>query len=668
MFISGAVCSVFATLSKEQGIMVLPVYIIYDMAITSRHWLLRPHKLKNKALNCLVKRILLISLIACCLLAFRYWIMDGQLPSFQHQDNPASFSPFLVTRCLSYCYIWYHNVFLLLLPSTLCYDWQGGSIPLVESFTDLRNVEIILVFAVTVLFVYKVTCFIKNDPLNKHLDIMFIVFIFSVLPFLPASNILFRVGFVIAERTLYLPSIGYCILIATGIHVLFESLPSYNSFIRGSCVFLICVLLLKTWSQNRVWNSRESLFLSGVKSQPQNAKVHYNYANFLKDDGKIQQAIAEYEQAIRLFPDHASAHNNLGTLLTDVESAMQHFQTALKIMPDHTGALINLGARYFKSTNKTEGMKLLKRALEIEPFNVEGLITYGGMMAELNRWDEAERLFSMAITEKPDFAEAYHNYGAFLHLKGEIPRAVQYYQKAYTLDSGHIGSMVNAARGLRQLGKLEDAHLVLHRILDQGANIDAMDVLGLVYFQMGRIPESISLYEDLNRENPNNTEVATHYAQVLANGGETDKAERILLNVLKTNPDHLEALQFLANVLGQKGLHEKALLYLEKGINIHTDKDGKQALENMYFQHGNHHKDLKQYDQALQSYKKAVELQPGNIKAHVNIGAIYHLKGNFRKAREHYQIVLEHDPGHKIVSQNLRKLINVEKPTNNGKH
>lgn len=40
---------------------------------------------------------------------------------------------------------------------------------------------------------------------------------FTIIPFLPAMNIFFRVGFVVAERVLYLPSIGFCILIVTGV-------------------------------------------------------------------------------------------------------------------------------------------------------------------------------------------------------------------------------------------------------------------------------------------------------------------------------------------------------------------------------------------------------------------------------------------------------------------
>lgn len=49
--------------------------------------------------------------------------------------------------------------------------------------------------------------------------------------------------------------------------------------------------------------------------------------------------------------------------------------------------------------------------------------------------------------------------------KGEIMRAVHFYHKAYSLDNGKIVSMVNAARGLRHIGKLEEAHHVLNQLV-----------------------------------------------------------------------------------------------------------------------------------------------------------------------------------------------------------
>ena len=71
----------------------------------------------------------------------RLKIMGNTLPKFKHEDNPASFHEKLSTRLMTYLYLLVFNMKLLLVPSTLCYDWQVGSIPLVETLFDHRNLE-----------------------------------------------------------------------------------------------------------------------------------------------------------------------------------------------------------------------------------------------------------------------------------------------------------------------------------------------------------------------------------------------------------------------------------------------------------------------------------------------------------------------------------------------
>lgn len=70
--------------------------------------------------------------------------------------------------------------------------------------------------------------------------------------------------------------------------------------------------------------------------------MHYNYANFLKDAGRFQEAVHHYKESLKLAPDHAVSHNNLGTLLDGGEAEL-HFREAVKHNPQHYKALYNLG-------------------------------------------------------------------------------------------------------------------------------------------------------------------------------------------------------------------------------------------------------------------------------------------------------------------------------------
>lgn len=79
-------------------------------------------------------------------MSIRLALLYGQLPQFLEEDNPASFSKHISTRIMTYLYLCAVNCWLLVAPVSLCYDWQMGSVPLVESPFDWRNLTTVILF------------------------------------------------------------------------------------------------------------------------------------------------------------------------------------------------------------------------------------------------------------------------------------------------------------------------------------------------------------------------------------------------------------------------------------------------------------------------------------------------------------------------------------------
>uniref|UniRef100_UPI003AAB39CB protein O-mannosyl-transferase TMTC1 n=1 Tax=Centroberyx gerrardi TaxID=166262 RepID=UPI003AAB39CB len=290
-----------AMLVKETGVTVFGVCVLYDALVLCRRPLiyhLSGSRLRDLLHICspFIKRACLISGYVVIIMSFRLWLMGGSMPLFSEQDNPASFSPHLLTRFLTYCYLLSFNAWLLLAPVVLCYDWQVGSIPLVESLGDVRNMAtVLLAVAIIALCLHCVSSLQKQESREVLVGVLFLVF-----PFIPASNLFFRVGFVVAERVLYMPSMGYCILVVHGLGRLCSVVGRWGT--TALSVSMLLLLLLFSWKtvqQNHIWLSREALFRSGIQTLPHNAKVHYNYANFLKDSGRHQEAIHHYTTALR---------------------------------------------------------------------------------------------------------------------------------------------------------------------------------------------------------------------------------------------------------------------------------------------------------------------------------------------------------------------------------
>lgn len=106
------------------------------------------------------------------------------------------------------------------------------------------------------------------------------------LPFLPASNLLFYVGFVVAERILYLPSVGFCLLIGLGVGRLLDDRsagPKWRWHRRAVTLTAVAVLLVassaRTLQRNRDWRDEESLFRSAIKINPPKGNIYCTFLN-----------------------------------------------------------------------------------------------------------------------------------------------------------------------------------------------------------------------------------------------------------------------------------------------------------------------------------------------------------------------------------------------------
>lgn len=119
-----------------------------------------------------------------------------------------------------------------------------------------------------------------------------------IIPFLPASNIFFNVGFVLAERTLYIPSAGYCLLVVIGLQKI-STRFFWPKISLSAYVIFIMLLFTRSWIRSNQWRNEKLLFQSALDVCPLNAKVHYNIAKNAADAGNITLAKLEYQEALR---------------------------------------------------------------------------------------------------------------------------------------------------------------------------------------------------------------------------------------------------------------------------------------------------------------------------------------------------------------------------------
>ncbi|XP_074554804.1 protein O-mannosyl-transferase TMTC1 [Halichoeres trimaculatus] len=655
-----------AMLVKETGVTVFGVCVLYDALVLCRRPLI--HHLSSSRLRDLlhicspfIKRACLISAYVVIIMSVRLWLMGGSMPLFSEQDNPASFSPHLLTRILTYSYLLSFNAWLLLAPVVLCYDWQVGSIPLVESLGDIRNITTVLLAVVMLaLCLHCILSLQKQESREVLVGLLFLVF-----PFIPASNLFFRVGFVVAERVLYMPSMGYCILVAHGLGRLCSVVGRWGTTVLSVSMLLLLLLFSwKTVQQNHVWLSREALFRSGIQTLPHNAKVHYNYANFLKDNGRHEEAIHHYTTALRLYPRHASAMNNLGTLTRNPEEAERYYRKALDTNPQHNRALFNLGNLLKSHGKEKEAETLLRDSIRFGPHFADAYSSLASLYAEQKRFTEANEVYLKGIENCPDSSDLHNNYGVFLVDAGEGELAAAHYQQAVRLKPAHYVAMVNLGRLLRSSNENKEAESWYKRALQVTRKVDILTPLGALYYNTGRYEEALQVYREAAALQPNSADIWLALAQVLAMAGRTKEAEKMTQDIISREGNCIECYRLLSAIYSKRGNYTEALDALDQALQQNPSDLTVRA--ELYFSKGNQLREMNQLDRAFESYKLAVELKPDQSQAWMNMGGIQHIKGDYAAARMYYQRALLLSPGSKLLKENLAKLDRLERKLTGG--
>ncbi|XP_060535023.1 protein O-mannosyl-transferase TMTC1-like isoform X2 [Cylas formicarius] len=435
-------------LAKESGITVFLVNLTYDFYL---HWTyvkraifdLKP----NSEAASFAKRFTKVGVSTAILLTLRLTILQGSLPKFSEQDNPAAFHPSFHVRVLTFCYLAAFNMWLLVYPSNLSHDWQMGSIPLVTTLNDPRNFLTCFFFGGALLLTAKCLFDIENHRRAP----MVLGFCLLMFPFLPASNLLLTVGFVVAERILYLPSLGCTLLVVLGIQELLQNYYKNRQLIACCVLVLIIGSFLRTFIRNKDWGSRESLLAAGLQTLPHNAKMHYNYANFLRDSSRTELAKSHYYTALKLWPSYASAHNNLGTMLDNDAEAEWHFLAAIRASANHVNAHYNLGKLYRKSNRTYESEKMLRKCVQVDCKFTPAYLELAKLQT-VPDW-EVSHFLRKVIELNPSDPHYAALFGKWVLNKSYHRLGLQYFWKSLRVSPSYRCALVEVLKLFRKLGQ-----------------------------------------------------------------------------------------------------------------------------------------------------------------------------------------------------------------------
>ncbi len=458
-----------------------------------------------------------------------------------------------------------HYLRLCFVPHPLVFDYGNR--------LELRPLPV-LASALVIATLLAVTVWaLLRRPALGFLGISF----FAILS--PSSSVIPVATETMAEHRMYLPLAAVVILVVLGIF------RWAGRAALATCLVIAAILSGLTWQRNETYLSEEGIWRDTVAKAPGNERAHNNLGFKLSTiPGRMGEAVAEYDEALRVNPAYPEAHNNLGTALDAIpgraDEAIAHYREAVRLRPDYGEAHYNLG-----------------NALMMTP---------GGSSEAIAEYEEAVRLI-------PDFAEAHNNLGTALEtIPGRREEAIAHYREAMRLEPesaaphfnlgcalvktpGHLDEAVAQLREtLRIRPDYAEAHFYLGYALENmpghsGDSIaeyeDALRLdpnLAQAHFNLayaletvpGRMQEAVSHYNEAVRLMPGNAQARTNLGNLLKTMGKMQEAISQYEEALRIKPDDARIQLGLAIVLLQvPGRESDALAHLRESLRLQPDND-----------------------------------------------------------------------------------------------
>jgi tetratricopeptide (TPR) repeat protein len=217
---------------------------------------------------------------------------------------------------------------------------------------------------------------------------------------------------VMADRFMYLPQIGLCVIFAWSIAA-WAGASANSRWVAGVASLLtVASLGACAWRQTAYWKDSETLWKHTLACTSGTWAAHNNLGIALDSRRRFEEAIDQFHEALAIRPYYVKSHFNLANAYTHAgrtDDAINEYRIAIAIKPDHEEAHRNLGISLDLNGDLQGAIAEHLKALQIKPDFAEAHHSLGVILAKHGQFDDAIVHFKKALEIKPGFVEARKN-------------------------------------------------------------------------------------------------------------------------------------------------------------------------------------------------------------------------------------------------------------------
>ncbi len=402
---------------------------------------------------------------------------------------------------------------------------------------------------------------------------------------------------------------------------------------------------------------------------PSDPDIHYNLGVLYFRAGQLDAAVAAFDAAVKLKPDHGNALNNKGVVLEKqrkLDDAVKAFEAAIVVDPRNGFAHFNRGLALFKLRRFKDAEGAFEKAVEVNPDIGEAKFFLGEIYFQLGDRKKALRLYKDALHSNPDDAATHRRVGD-IHLQNrEIDLAIGEYWAAVDADKespDHRAQLMrvlvarNGDGDVRRAVKLGEEGLKAHpdqlevrlalataevanrrtekarQLLEEGTRVAPKDphahtAYGRFLLEQGKVSDAEASFVVATTLDARFAPAIAGQGDAALTQGDNARAEKLFQQALGLDPTLATARAELGYILFKADKNDAALKELARAV----DDDPELGRGWFYLAFAQYKAGAR--DKAEASLKRAVAVQPDLAEAWLQLGKLYVLNGNTAEAKK----------------------------------
>lgn len=355
------------------------------------------------------------------------------------------------------------------------------------------------------------------------------------------------------------------------------------SIIAGLIIcFFLSLSCAPTRKEKRILEAtKEEVVVSG----------HYEKGKAYLEEDFIIDASREFEKAIEENPDNLKAHYYLAFCYKDRKYpglAIREFKEVVRINPRITEAYYQLGGLYVASGLNEEAVLVYEKVLELKPEH-----------------EKKEEVETVLFTLRYNLGVAHYNNGEYVPARENFRKALKFKPEAEEVKN--------------LLGKIDEILGIAEPKPVVTAATKNLIEQGIKYYNFGQYDVAIVQFQKAIEVEPQSVDAHLYLAYAYEKQGEREKAIGEYQKITQIDPNHLDAHYRLGVSYNSMGRRAETIKEYEKVLSLKPSKErlGKisPVLYTFYYEHGMKFYNKKQYQEAKESFQRALQVKPDEPEA-----------------------------------------------------